>query len=33
MNNGDVFILSCGKIIYVWNGPQANRMEKAKGYN
>ena len=31
LNSGDVFVLDCGKKIYVWNGSEANRMEKAKG--
>eukprot|EP00033_Pygsuia_biforma_P000337 GCRY01000410.1.p1 GENE.GCRY01000410.1~~GCRY01000410.1.p1 ORF type:complete len:799 (+),score=281.68 GCRY01000410.1:122-2518(+) len=31
LNKGDVFILDCGLKIYQWNGPEANRMEKAKG--
>eukprot|EP01119_Soliformovum_irregulare_P015974 TRINITY_DN457_c0_g1_i3.p1 TRINITY_DN457_c0_g1~~TRINITY_DN457_c0_g1_i3.p1 ORF type:complete len:1028 (-),score=468.85 TRINITY_DN457_c0_g1_i3:19-3102(-) len=31
MNKGDVFMLDCKDVIYIWNGPQANRLEKAKG--
>lgn len=31
MNLGDVFILDLGLMLYQWNGPEANRMEKAKG--
>ncbi len=35
LNNGDVFLLDTGKnngnIIYQWNGPDANRIEKGKG--
>lgn len=30
LNNGDVFILDTGKILYQWNGPEASRQEKAK---
>jgi hypothetical protein len=30
MNHGDVFILDTGKIIYLWNGKEANRAEKMK---
>lgn len=29
LNEGDVFILDDGKIIYQWNGAEANRYEKA----
>ena len=31
LNEGDVFILDLGLMIYQWNGSGANRMEKAKG--
>eukprot|EP00041_Stephanoeca_diplocostata_P024948 m.642436 g.642436 ORF g.642436 m.642436 type:complete len:265 (-) comp22639_c0_seq17:2305-3099(-) len=30
MNNGDVFILDCGRDIFQWNGPEASRLEKQK---
>ncbi len=31
MNDGDVFILDIGKVIYQWNGKEANKYEKMKG--
>ena len=31
MNTGDVFILDLGLELFVYNGPEANRMERAKG--
>ncbi|PVD37825.1 hypothetical protein C0Q70_00427 [Pomacea canaliculata] len=31
LNQGDVFILDCGLMIYVWNGPQSSKMERIKG--
>lgn len=31
LNKGDVFILDAGLIIYIFNGPKANKFEKAKG--
>lgn len=31
MNEGDVFVLDCRNVIYVWNGSKANRLEKARG--
>lgn len=31
LNKGDVFILDAGLLIYIFNGPKANRQEKAKG--
>jgi len=31
MNDGDVFILDKGLVIYQWNGSQANKYEKFKG--
>lgn len=30
MNEGDVFLLDTGSMIYQWNGPKSNRFEKAK---
>ena len=30
LNDGDVFILDTGKVLYQWNGKHASRMEKAK---
>lgn len=30
LNQGDVFILDCGLMIYVWNGPQSSKMERIK---
>ncbi|KAK7483760.1 hypothetical protein BaRGS_00024976, partial [Batillaria attramentaria] len=31
LNQGDVFILDCGLVIYVWNGPHSSKMERIKG--
>ncbi|OQV19146.1 Villin-1 [Hypsibius exemplaris] len=31
MNEGDVFVLDTGAIIFVWNGKQANKYEKVQG--
>ncbi|XP_022245088.1 villin-1-like [Limulus polyphemus] len=31
MNDGDVFILEAGKLIFVWSGRYANNMEKIQG--
>jgi hypothetical protein len=31
LNTGDSFILDAGMKLYLWNGPDANRYEKAKG--
>lgn len=31
LNQGDVFILDCGLVIYVWNGPYSSKMERIKG--
>lgn len=31
LNKGDVFVLDAGLILYQFNGPEASRMEKAKG--
>lgn len=31
LNRGDVFILDAGLALYVWNGEEASRAEKAKG--
>ncbi|CAM9268509.1 unnamed protein product [Phaeothamnion confervicola] len=31
LNKGDVFILDAGLTLYLWNGPNANKFEKAKG--
>lgn len=31
LNKGDVFVLDAGKVLYQFNGPEASRMEKAKG--
>ncbi|KAL8612457.1 hypothetical protein ACOMHN_058585 [Nucella lapillus] len=31
LNQGDVFILDCGLVIYVWNGPFSSKMERIKG--
>lgn len=31
LNTGDVFILDLGMKLYIWNGPECNRHEKAKG--
>lgn len=30
LNEGDVFVLDCGRSIYQWNGKDASRTEKAK---
>ncbi|XP_067673342.1 advillin-like [Haliotis asinina] len=30
LNQGDVFILDCGLIMYVWNGPASSKMERIK---
>lgn len=30
LNEGDAFVLDCNDIIYVWHGPKANQIEKAK---
>ena len=29
-NLGDVFIIDLGKVIFQWNGPESNRMERLK---
>ena len=29
-NRGDVFIIDIGKLIFVWNGAEANRQERIK---
>ena len=31
LNEGDVFVLDLGLMMYQWNGADANRMEKTKG--
>ncbi|XP_076316612.1 villin-1-like [Tachypleus tridentatus] len=31
MNDGDVFVLEAGKLIFVWSGRYANNMEKIQG--
>lgn len=31
INSGDVFLLDCGSVIYVWNGKQTSRFKKARG--
>eukprot|EP00002_Diphylleia_rotans_P006181 TRINITY_DN154_c0_g1_i1.p1 TRINITY_DN154_c0_g1~~TRINITY_DN154_c0_g1_i1.p1 ORF type:complete len:804 (-),score=188.33 TRINITY_DN154_c0_g1_i1:762-3173(-) len=31
LNHGDVFVLDLGLKIYLWNGKEAHRLEKAKG--
>ncbi|KAG2377826.1 hypothetical protein C9374_008911 [Naegleria lovaniensis] len=31
INSGDVFILDCGSLIYVWNGKHTSRFKKARG--
>eukprot|EP00499_Haloplacidia_sp_CaronLabIsolate_P008058 CAMPEP_0196782858 /NCGR_PEP_ID=MMETSP1104-20130614/12172_1 /TAXON_ID=33652 /ORGANISM="Cafeteria sp., Strain Caron Lab Isolate" /LENGTH=839 /DNA_ID=CAMNT_0042153103 /DNA_START=26 /DNA_END=2545 /DNA_ORIENTATION=+ len=31
MNQGDVFVLDKGLVLFLWNGAEANRFEKAKG--
>jgi len=33
MNHGDVFILDTGLKIYVWNGREAGRLERIRGYS
>ncbi|XP_059152876.1 advillin-like isoform X2 [Physella acuta] len=30
LNQGDVFILDCGLVIFVWNGPTSSKMERHK---
>ncbi|XP_012936181.1 advillin [Aplysia californica] len=30
LNQGDVFILDCGLVIFVWNGPKSSKMERIK---
>jgi len=30
MNEGDVYILDVGKILYVWNGKSSSRTERIK---
>ncbi|KAK3760676.1 hypothetical protein RRG08_010649 [Elysia crispata] len=30
LNQGDVFILDCGLVIFVWNGPASSKMERVK---
>ncbi|KAK7089217.1 hypothetical protein V1264_024621 [Littorina saxatilis] len=31
LNKGDVFILDCGLVIYVWVGPNSSKIERIKG--
>ncbi|KAL6066433.1 Coronin-like protein crn1 [Balamuthia mandrillaris] len=31
LNQGHVYLLDCGTVVYQWNGCMANRLEKAKG--
>lgn len=31
LNHGDVFILDCGKTLYLWTGKEASYKEKIKG--
>ncbi|KAA6367791.1 MAG: putative actin-binding protein fragmin P, partial [Streblomastix strix] len=33
LNHGDVFILDCGRYIYLWLGAKASKPEKAKGFD
>ncbi len=33
LNHGDVFVLDKGLTIYQWNGKDAHRLEKAKGFD
>ena len=33
MNDGDVYVLDTGAMIFVWNGKNANNYEKMQGAN